>query len=89
MSGSTTLPPDRGHLSTEHRHARSSDLDTLPTLEAVALLADDHRRVVDAVRNAAPALARFVDELAPRIRAGGRLIYVGAGTSGRLGVRDA
>ena len=89
MSGSTTLPPDRGHLSTEHRHAGSSDLDTLSTLDAAALMADDHRRVVDAVAEATPALARLIDDLASRMAGDGRLIYIGAGTSGRLGVLDA
>jgi N-acetylmuramic acid 6-phosphate etherase len=89
MSRSTTLPPDRGHLSTEHRHAGSSELDTLSTIDAVTLMADDHRRAVDAVMDAAPALSNLVDRLAERFRAGGRLIYVGAGTSGRLGVLDA
>ena len=83
------LPPDRGHLRTEHRHELSADLDTLDTAACVRLIIDDHRAVPDAVAGAVEALAAFIDALAVRIRAGGRLMYVGAGTSGRLGVLDA
>ena len=83
------LPPDRGHIDTERRHQRSMELDVLDTIACVELIVDDHRRVPDALAAAAPALAAFVDALVPRMRSGGRLIYVGAGTSGRLGVLDA
>jgi N-acetylmuramic acid 6-phosphate etherase len=50
---------------------------------------DDHRRVPDALHAARAELARFIDALVPRARRGGRLVYLGAGTSGRLGVLDA
>ncbi len=50
---------------------------------------DDQRSAVEAVRAAAPALAAAVDAALPRIAAGGRLLYAGAGTSGRLGVLDS
>lgn len=83
------LPPDRSHLATEQRHRASVDLDARSTLECIELLASDHRVVVDAVLGAKHALANFVDALAERIDRGGRLIYLGAGTSGRLGVLDA
>jgi N-acetylmuramic acid 6-phosphate etherase len=83
------LPPDRGHVATEQQNPRSSGFDAATTAEAVALMADDHRAVTEAVATAADALAAFVDDLVPRMRAGGRLVYVGAGTSGRLGVLDA
>jgi N-acetylmuramic acid 6-phosphate etherase len=55
----------------------------------VDLIVEDHRAVAEAVASASGALAAFIDRLVPRLRAGGRLIYVGAGTSGRLGVLDA
>ncbi len=84
-----SLPPDRGHLRTEHRHERSADLDTLDTAACVRLIIDDHRAVPEAVAGAVAALAGFIDALVVRIHEGGRLIYVGAGTSGRLGVLDA
>ena len=83
------LPPDRGHLRTEHRHELSAHLDTLDTAACVRLIIDDHRAVPDAVAGAVAELAAFIDALVQRLRAGGRLIYVGAGTSGRLGVLDA
>ncbi len=84
-----TLPPDRGHVRTEQRHHGSTDLDALDTAACVRLLIDDHRAVAGAVAAAAGVLAQFIDGLAERMRGGGRLVYVGAGTSGRLGVLDA
>ena len=84
-----TLPPDRGHLSTEARHPRSLHFDALGTRQCVELMADDHRAVVKAVKDASPQLTKFIDALVHRMQQGGRLIYIGAGTSGRLGVLDA
>jgi N-acetylmuramic acid 6-phosphate etherase len=83
------LPPDRGHLATERRHERSASLDALSVPECVSLMIQDHRSVAVAVDSAANALGTFIDALIPRVREGGRLIYLGAGTSGRLGVLDA
>ncbi len=80
---------DRGHLLTEQSNQRSSRLDQLDTLALVELFADEDRRPQQAVAAAAPALAHAVDAVAERLRAGGRLFYLGAGTSGRLGVLDA
>jgi N-acetylmuramic acid 6-phosphate etherase len=84
-----TLPPDRGHITTEQRHDRSRDLDALDIGACVELIVEDHRAVPDAVARAGEALAAFIAQLVHRMRAGGRLIYAGAGTSGRLGVLDA
>ena len=80
---------DRGHLLTEQSNQRSSRLDQLDTLALVELFADEDRRPQEAVAEVAPALAQAVDAVAERLRAGGRLFYLGAGTSGRLGVLDA
>ena len=80
---------DRGHLLTEQSNQRSSRLDQLDTLELVALFADEDRRPQEAVAAATPDLAQAVDAVSERLRAGGRLFYLGAGTSGRLGVLDA
>ena len=80
---------DRGHLLTEQSNQRSSRLDQLDTLALVELFADEDRRPQQAVAAAAPALAQAVDAVAERLRGGGRLFYLGAGTSGRLGVLDA
>jgi N-acetylmuramic acid 6-phosphate etherase len=76
-------------LKTETPDSRHVDLDLYPTDELVAVLVDDQFAAVDAVRAAAPAIARAVEAALPRIAAGGRLIYAGAGTSGRLGVLDS
>jgi len=65
------------------------NLDALSTAECVELMADDHRAAIKAVHDARDALAAFIDPLAERMRRGGRLISIGAGTSGRLGVLDA
>ena len=64
-------------------------LDGLETRACVELMIDDHRRVPEALEGAADALTELVDDLTLRVRRGGRLIYIGAGTSGRLGVLDA
>lgn len=76
-------------LHTETPDPRHADLDQYPTGELVAVLVEDQTNAVNAVRAAAPAIARAVNAALPRIEAGGRLIYVGAGTSGRLGVLDS
>lgn len=74
---------------TETANPRTAGLDVLSTVELVTLLAHEQARGVESVVHAASTLARAVDEIAARLRAGGRLHYVGAGTSGRLGVLDA
>ena len=76
-------------LKTETPDQRHADLDLYATAELVAALVDDQLGAVQAVRVAAPALTRAVAAALPRIEAGGRLVYVGAGTSGRLGVLDS
>ena len=76
-------------LKTETPDQRHADLDLYPTDELVAVLIDDQIHAVNAVRAAAPQITRAVGAALPRIEAGGRLIYVGAGTSGRLGVLDS
>lgn len=85
----SVLPPDRGHVRTEHVHPDSGDLDRLDGPGIVRLMASDHEAVIAAVRDAASNIGDFIEALVPRMRAGGRLVYGGAGTSGRLGVLDA
>ena len=74
---------------TEQAHPDHAGLDRYATAELVHALADDQARAAQAVQAAAALLAQAVDAAVPRLRAGGRLIYVGAGTSGRLGVLDS
>ena len=76
-------------LKTESPSDDHAELDLYPTPDLVRALVDDQDRAVQAVRDAAPLLARAVDAALPRLRAGGRLIYAGAGTSGRLGLLDS
>lgn len=89
MTRAAPLPPDRGHLATEARHPGSASLDALDTKACVELLVSDSAAAVEAARRAAPQIAAFVDAVVPRMQRGGRLVYAGAGTSGRLGVLDA
>ncbi|MGE3109386.1 MAG: N-acetylmuramic acid 6-phosphate etherase [Phycisphaerales bacterium] len=87
MSG--TNPTDRSHLPTEGRNARSMNLHRLSVDECVRLIADEDRAAPAAVERAAAAITGFISAALPGFAAGGRLIYLGAGTSGRLGVLDA
>jgi len=75
-------------LNTETPSPHHPELDAYPTAQLVQALVDDQQDALRAVQAAAPALARAVDAALPRLQAGGRLIYVGAGTSGRLGLLD-
>ena len=84
--------PDRdmlGSLLTEARNPASEHLDELSTLEMLALINAEDAKVAAAVQAELGNLARAVDAIAERFRRGGRLFYIGAGTSGRLGVLDA
>ena len=76
-------------LRTEQPHPAHALLDGYDTVALVEAFVADQALAALAVRGAAAALAQAVDEAVPRLRAGGRLIYVGAGTSGRLGVLDS
>jgi N-acetylmuramic acid 6-phosphate etherase len=76
-------------VTTETPDAKHPRLDRYATPELVAAFVDDQDDALAAVRAAVPDIARAVDAALPRIQAGGRLIYVGAGTSGRLGVLDS
>jgi N-acetylmuramic acid 6-phosphate etherase len=78
------------HLTTtEQRLEANHDLDLWSTARLVALINDEDAKVAPAVRRCATELARAIDEIAARVAAGGRLVYVGAGTSGRLAILDA
>ncbi|MGG7668008.1 N-acetylmuramic acid 6-phosphate etherase [Yersinia sp. J1] len=78
-----------GTLVSESRNPATRDLDKLSTLEMVERFNDEDRKVPDAIRLVLPEIAQAVDLAAEALKAGGRLIYLGAGTSGRLGVLDA
>jgi N-acetylmuramic acid 6-phosphate etherase len=76
-------------LSTEQRNPRTRGLDLLPTLALLRTINREDHAVAAAVRRALPAIARAVDSTAAALHRRGRLIYVGAGTSGRLAALDA
>ena len=80
---------DRGHLLTEQAHPASADLDSLSTTALVELFCQNDLEPQRAVAEAAAELAAAIDAISGRLARGGRLFYLGAGTSGRLGVLDA
>ena len=80
---------DLAQLPTEARNPRSAHIDELPTLAMLTIIQEEDAGVVQAVGAELPAVARVVDAVAERFARGGRLFYLGAGTSGRLGVLDA
>jgi N-acetylmuramic acid 6-phosphate etherase len=77
------------HLTTEARNPASEDLDGLTARQIVQLINAEDSKVAAAVAEQTDAIARAIDVIAERLAHGGRLIYIGAGTSGRLGVLDA
>ncbi|MCC7191346.1 MAG: N-acetylmuramic acid 6-phosphate etherase [Phycisphaeraceae bacterium] len=85
---STDLP-NRGHLATEQRNTQSAALDAVSIGDALRLLNNQDAMIPAAVGAAIPAIARLVEDVVAAFERGGRLIYFGAGTSGRLGVLDA
>ena len=76
-------------LSTEARNPASSRIDKLDTLSMMRVMNDEDQKTALAVKAILPDIARAVDVIAPRLKTGGRLFYMGSGTSGRLGILDA
>jgi N-acetylmuramic acid 6-phosphate etherase len=89
MHSDRQLPVDRSQLMTERRLAESMQLDQLSIEDALAVMNEQDARAVEAVASQRSQIARAVEIVAAALSSGGRLIYVGAGTSGRLGVLDA
>ena len=83
------LAPPFLRSRTEERNDRTRDIDTVPTLELLRLLNAEDAAVADAVKATLPVLAVVVELVVERLRAGGRVHYFGAGSSGRIGVLDA
>lgn len=77
------------NLTTEGRNPASESIDSLSAREIVQVMNAEDGRVAEAVGSAADAIAQAIEVIADRLRHGGRLLYMGAGTSGRLGVLDA
>ncbi|MGW6918969.1 N-acetylmuramic acid 6-phosphate etherase [Kitasatospora sp. NPDC054939] len=89
MDGAERSGTDRGLPATEAVGPRWRELDLLPTLDLLRLVNAEDRRVPEAVARQLPRLAAVVDAVAGGMARGGRLVYAGAGTAGRLGVLDA
>ena len=80
---------DRSKLTTEQRNPRSADIDSMTSLQIVDIINAEDALVAKAVKKERKAIAAAIDIVTDRFTRGGRLFYVGAGTSGRLGVLDA
>jgi len=80
---------DLGRLVTESRLSESMEIDVADAATIVRMINEQDKLVASAVEQELPKIARAIDLIAERLRKGGRLFYVGAGTSGRLGVMDA
>ncbi len=89
MASTRSVRNSHSRRITEERNTASKNLDRMSALEIVRLMNREDAKVAPAVRRALPAIARAVDAIVTRMRSGGRLIYVGAGTSGRIGILDA
>lgn len=76
-------------LATEQSNNKTSHIDALPTTEVIRLINEEDKKVAEAVGAIAPSIAAAVDVIAERLQKGGRLFYIGAGTSGRIGILDA
>ncbi len=83
------LPLDRGGIATEHRNPRSMRLHEASIDECVAMIQEEDRTIHDAMARARPSLVALIRDIDARFQRGGRVIYLGAGTSGRLGVLDS
>ncbi|MGM0122799.1 N-acetylmuramic acid 6-phosphate etherase [Enterococcus sp. AZ194] len=77
------------NLATEQRNNNSMNIDRLPTLEMIKIINKEDQGVAQAVEKVLPQVAEAVDQAAIRFNEGGRMIYIGAGTSGRMGALDA
>lgn len=80
---------DLSKLSTEQRNPNTLEIDRVSTLEMVRLINQEDQQVAQAVERVLPAIAQTIDLIAAQFKQGGRLFYIGAGTSGRLGILDA
>ena len=78
-----------GKLTTESRNQNTLNIDKVSTSEMVKIINNEDKKVAEAVERELPQIAEAIDEIVERMHKGGRLIYIGAGTSGRLGILDA
>ena len=89
MGHPNLAPENLAQLTTEQQNAASRDLDTKSALEIAEIMNAEDRKVPEAIARALPQIAAAIDAIADALSRGGRLIYVGAGTSGRIAALDA
>ena len=80
---------NRGTLITEKNNPRSDDLDFISTSKFVDIFVEEDKKPQEAVSHAKEQITKAIDQISLKLKKGGRLFYIGAGTSGRLGVLDA
>lgn len=80
---------DLRKIATEQRNPCTAHIDELPTLDMVRLINSEDKKVAEAVEAVCPQIAKAIDLIVVKLQHGGRLIYIGCGTSGRLGILDA
>lgn len=80
---------DLSRLTTERRNPTSAHIDSCTTLEMVTIMQQEDSKIASAIEKILPEIARAIDATSQRLENGGRLFYLGAGTSGRLGILDA
>lgn len=76
-------------LNTEQRNPKTMDIDLMSTEEIISVINQEDTLVPNAIAREIPVIAKVVDLIIDSFKKGGRLIYVGAGTSGRIGILDA
>jgi N-acetylmuramic acid 6-phosphate etherase len=89
MTANDSLHSELQRLVSEGRNPRTLDIDLMPSLRIVTTMNAEDRTVAEAVAQTLPQVAQAVDAIVAAFSTGGRLVYIGAGTSGRLGVLDA
>jgi N-acetylmuramic acid 6-phosphate etherase len=77
------------HLKTESRNPKTLNLDTMSTMELISIMNEEDKKVIDTIKEALPQIENCIQLVIQGLNSNGRLIYMGAGTSGRLGILDA
>ena len=77
------------HLKTESRNQKTLNLDTMSTMELIRIMNEEDQRVIDTIKESLPQIEKGIQLVIHALNQNGRLIYIGAGTSGRLGILDA
>ncbi|KAM6523319.1 hypothetical protein FSOLCH5_003938 [Fusarium solani] len=88
-NGTVSLAESLAGLQTEQKNSKTTNIDSMSSLELCRVINEEDASVAQAVQTCLPQIADAIDIIVPRLLSGGRVIYTGAGTSGRLGILDA